>query len=160
MLQISPMEMRQSIPLILALVLTGCAKAKVDGSEACTVEAVGMETGAGNLNATLEVPENLLAGAEISNGGISIFHDGCDFPLNSFFSDETARYIIENAPQKTLRHHEGFFRVIEASLSIWKFSDRSGETRFFVTGVHEMRPIPKARTSHGAKYYVEPSSVR
>lgn len=101
-----------------------------------------------------------MTGAEITNGGISVFHRDCDFPLNSFLSHETADFIIQNAPKKTIRHHEGFFRVVDASLSIWKFSDGSGETRFFVTGVPDIRPILKARTRHEAKYYMEPPNGR
>lgn len=129
-----------------------------DGREQCTVKAIGKDKGADSLNATLHVPESFMAGAEITNGGISVHQVGCDFTLNAFFARETVEHIIENAPSDTLSKGEGFFRVVDASLSIWKFSDGSGETRFFVTGVRELRPILKARTSHEAKYYDEPSS--
>lgn len=148
--------MHYALGLVLAPLSTGCAGPADDGGEICTVEAVGRETGAGSLDATLHVPESFLTGAEISDGGISVLHEDCDFPLNAFFSDETANYVIENAPKETLSDRERFFRLVDASLSIWKFSDGSGETRFFVTGVQEMRPIVKARTSHEAGYYMEP----
>ncbi|MEE1878507.1 hypothetical protein [Altererythrobacter litoralis] len=139
------MNMRQALCALLISITAACVGADVDGMEQCTVAAIGKETGAASLNASLDVPETFMMGAEITNGGISVHHDGCDFPLNSFFSKETAEHIIQNAPLETLSHHEGFFRVVDTSLSIWKFSDGSGETRFFVTGVHEMRPILKAR---------------
>ena len=134
-----------------------CVGGDGDGGDHCTVEAIGKKPGAGILEATLQVPMSHITGAEISNGGISVQHNGCDFPLNAFFSQETVERVIEETPSNTLSHHEGFFRVVDASLYIWKFSDASGETRFFVTGVHEIRPILKARTSHEKRYYDEPS---
>ena len=140
--------------------VAGCTGPTVDGTEKCTVEAIGKGTGADSLDATLHIPVDLLTGVEISNA-ITVLHAECDFPLAAFFSDETARYIIENAPEATLTDKKApVFRLVDASLSIWKFSDRSGETRFFVTAVHEMRPIMKARTPHEAEHFPEPANVR
>ena len=150
------MKMRPTLCLLLVPFAASCVGEDVDGREQCTVEAIGKETGAGSLEATLQVPESYMSGAEISDGGITVQHNGCDFPLNAFFSQETAERVIEETPSETLSHHEGYFRVVDASLSIWKFTDGSGETRFFVTGVHEIRPILKARTSHEKRYYDEP----
>lgn len=150
----------RSIFALALVVIAGCSGPVVDGGEACTVEAVGKETGADGLDTTLHIPVSFMTGAEISNGGISVLHGDCDFPLNAFFSDETSNYIIENAPRATLSDNDRFFRLVDASLSIWKFSDGSGETRFFVTAVHEMHPITRARTQHEAKHYVAPSDVR
>ena len=150
------MKMRSILCLLLMPLTATCVGEDVDGGEQCTVEAIGKKTGAGSLEATLQVPMSYMSGAEISDGGISVQHSGCDFPLNAFFSKETAERVIEETPSNTLSHHDGFFRVVDASLSIWKFSDASGETRFFVMGVHKMRPILKARTSHEKRYYDEP----
>lgn len=138
----------------------GCTGPTVDGREKCTVEAIGRQTGADSLDATLHIPADFLTGVETSDGGITVWHDDCDFPLGAFLSDETAHFIIENAPKATLIDKRHFFRLVDASLSIWKFSDGSGETRFFVTAVHEMRPIAKARSPQEAEYYSEPTDVR
>jgi hypothetical protein len=135
--------------------LTGCASPSADGRHICTVEAVGQEIGADTLDAVLEVPEIFMPSAH-SEGGVRVYHKDCDFPLNAIFSYETNNYIIENAPKDTLSHHDGFFRLVRVSLSIWKFSDQSGEARFFVTSVSKMRPITKATTQLQAEYYAEP----
>jgi hypothetical protein len=137
--------MRQALGFFLAAVPMGCASPSTDGKHICTVEAVGQEMGADNLDAVLEVPEILLWGPH-GDGGVSVYFEDCDFPLNAIFSEETDKYIIENAPKDTLNHHDGFFRLVTASLSIWKFSDQSGEARFFVTRVSKMRPITESRT--------------
>jgi hypothetical protein len=137
---------------------SGCAAPEISGREKCTVEAIGRETGAGNLKATLYVPETFLTGVEISDGGVMIFHQGCDFPLNAFLSDETANHIIQNAPRKTLTDKKHFVRLVDASLSIWKFSDGSNETRFFVTRVLELGPISKPRSPQDAEHYVVPTN--
>ena len=154
------MKVRHTLCVVFVTVTANCAGASVDGNEECTVAAIGKETGADRLVATLDVPETYMTGAETRNGGISVQYDGCDFSLNAFFSSETAEYVIQNAPINTPSHHEGFFRTVDASLSIWKFSDASGETRFFVTSVNEMRPISRAKTKYEAKSFKEPSGDR
>ena len=150
------MKKRSTVCLILIPFAASCVGDDGDSGEHCTVEAIGKVTGAGSLDATLHVPVSYMTGAEFSDGGISVWHNGCDFPLNAIFSQETAERVIKKTPSNTLSHHDGSFRVVDASLSIWKFSDASGETRLFVTGVYEIRPILRARTSHEKRYYDEP----
>ena len=79
--------------------------------------------------------------------------EGCDFMLNAFISDETARYIIENAPRETLADKLRVFYLVDASLFIWKFTDGSGEPRFFVMRVQEMAPILRARNAQEAAHF-------
>jgi hypothetical protein len=146
--------MRQALGFFLAAVPMGCASPSTDGRHICTVEAVGQEMGADHLDAVLEVPEILLRGAH--GGGVRVYFEDCDFPLNAIFSEETDKYIIENAPKDTLNHHDGFFRLVNARLWIQIFSDQSGEAKFFVTSVSEMRPITKARTQLQTEYATEP----
>lgn len=135
-------------------VTSACSNEKHDGRADCTLRAIGAGTGSATLHATLMVPDTLLHGVEISNGGVQVLSDDCDFVLNALISDESANQIIEDAPKGTLWDRAAHSRrLVEASLSIWKFSDGSGEPRFFVMGVQDMAPILRARTAHESEYY-------
>ena len=148
------MRLALTTVLMVAPALAACGSAEPDGADACTIQAVGKETGASNLRATLSVPEAYVSGAEITNGGVTVDVPECDFPLNAFLSDETAVHIIDTAPRNTLTSNG--FRLVEADLSIWKFTDGSGEPRFFVTGVHSMSPIPAPRNALERQRYETP----
>jgi len=93
------------------------------------------------------VPPAYISGAEITNGGVSVGWGDCDFPLNAFFSKETIASIISHAPARTLTDTRYGNRLVEADMAIWKFSDGSGEPRFFVTAVHAMSPVVTPRNA-------------
>ncbi|MEO6388727.1 MAG: hypothetical protein ABIT16_12535 [Croceibacterium sp.] len=140
--------MKRTAFVVLAapFIATGCADVAETGLDRCTREAIGSETGADDLRVTLEVPERFTQGVEVSNGGITAWWDDCDFPLNTYMSTETANRIIDGAPKRTLTDRH-LLRHVEASLSIFKFSDGSGEPRFFVMRVQDMAPITTPRTA-------------
>jgi len=140
------------------MALSGCGSSRNDGGDDCTLRAVGEETGAGSIRATLSVPEQYISGAEITNGGIAVDWDDCDYSLNAFLSNETADYIIASAPTNTLTNSEHGTRLVDALLYVWKFQDASGEPRFFVTSVGEMAPINKPRTALEAQRFELPAS--
>lgn len=140
----------------LAMTMSACAPSQISGRDKCTTEAIGKETGAGSLKATLSVPERYVSAAEISNGGISAEWEECDYPLNAFFSHETAASIIEKAPTNTLTNSDHGVRLVDAELSIRKFSDGSGKPRFFVTGVQKMSPIEAPRNRSERQYFQIP----
>jgi hypothetical protein len=96
---------------------------------------------------TLRVPDAAISGVEIKNGGVSVHSEDCDFALNAFLSEETVASIIANAPRRTLTDRRHGSRLVAAEMGIWKFSDGSGEPRFFVTSVHSMLPVVSPRNA-------------
>ena len=136
--------------------LSGCGSAPKDGGYECTVRAIGEETGADSIRATLNVPDEYISGAEISNGGIVVEWDDCDFPLNAFLSYETATHIIETAPTRTLTNSELGDRLVDAELFIWRFTDGANEPRFFVMAVSGMKPVTEPRNSREAERFKMP----
>jgi hypothetical protein len=145
--------------LIVPVVTTACSDIVETNSDKCTLEAIGKGSGADNIHVTLRVPDQLMHGAEISNGGIIALWEDCDFALNAFISAETADYIIYNTPKRTLTDREHQFRLVDASLFVWKFSDGSGEPRFFVMRVQEMTPITSARTADERDHFTLPATT-
>lgn len=135
----------------LLAVTSACSNGESDGRSTCTLQSIGADAGKTSLHATLMVPRTFLSGVEISNGGVHVLGDDCDFVLNASISNESAKYIIEHAPKATLWDRATHTRrLVEASLVIWKLS---GESRFFVMGVQEMTPIVVPRTPHESDYY-------
>ena len=122
------------------VLLSSCSGARTDRGSACTSETVGAELGSEIVTLTLLVPDHPMTGAEISNEGITALSPKCDFPLNAFFSRETADHVIRTAAAYPVRHRD-YFHVAEAQMLIWKFADGSGESRFFVMSIMELRPM-------------------
>jgi hypothetical protein len=131
--------MRLVALILTCALLSSCSADPKDSRSACTEETVGRDLGAEIVTLTLLVPDHFMTGAEISNGGIAALSAKCDFALNAFFSNETADQVIRKAAAYPLKHRD-LFRVAEAEMLIWKFSDGSGEQRFFVMSLMDMRP--------------------
>lgn len=151
--------MKSAIKLVLGLMVLSSSSCspQIDGGDECTLRAIGEETGAAELKVDLQIPSYFVNGAEIRNGGILMFLEDCDYPLNAFLSLETANYLIESAPTKTLTLPEIQLRLATATLGIWKFKDGSREPRFFVTTVHEVNAVRQPRNQIEADKFELPN---
>jgi hypothetical protein len=139
------------------MLLTSSCSSQSDGGDECTLRAIGRETGAAELQVDLQIPSYFVSAAEIRNGGILMFYEDCDYPLNAFLSRETANYLIESAPKQTLTLPEIRLRLATATLGIWKFKDGSREPRFFVTTVHEVDAVSQPRSQIEAEKFELPN---
>ncbi len=137
----------------LSIASSACGSDDASGTSACTLEAIGSDTGADSLRATLRVPPANISGAATRNSGVSVEWSGCDFPLNAFFAKETITSIITNAPTETLTDTRHGVRLVEADMAIWKFTDGSNQPRFFVTAVHNMLPVVAPRNAEEGERY-------
>ena len=127
---------------IAALLLGSCGAQEPDGRDICTLKAIGEDTGALSIDAELSIPKAFISGAEISNGGVTVMHPGCDFPLNAFLAQETVEAIIAEAA--TFPEERPFISTATAELFVWRFRDGSQEPRLFVMSYHDLAPINKA----------------
>ena len=152
------MQLRLIPIAALSFASLACGSNEASGAGACTIEAVGRDTGADNLRALLRVPPAYNSGVEVRNGGVSVEWGDCDFPLNAFLSEETVTSVIANAPIMTLTDTRHGVRLVEAEMAIWKFTDGSGEPRFFVTRVHSMVPILTPRNAEERERFELPTN--
>ena len=124
---------------IAALPLGSCASQEQDGRDICTLKAVGDETGADSIRVELSIPKALVSGAEISNGGVTVMHPGCDFPMNAVLAQDTSEAIIAEAV--SFPEEQPFLSTATAELFVWRFRGGSGEPRFFVISYDDLKPV-------------------
>ncbi|WP_143736739.1 hypothetical protein [Erythrobacter dokdonensis] len=106
------------------------------------MKAIGEDTGALSINAELSIPKAAMYGAETSNGGVTVWHPGCDFPLHAFLADDTVETIIAEAV--TFPEERPFTSTATAELFVWRFRDDSQKPRFFVLSYRDLAPINTA----------------
>ena len=143
------MQLRLIPIAALSFASLACGSNEASGAGACTIEAVGRDTGADNLRASLRVPPAYNSGVEVRNGGVSVEWGDCDFPLNALLSEETVTSVIANAPIMTLTDTRHDVRLVEAEMAIW---------RFFVTRVHSMVPILTPRNAEERERFELPTN--
>ena len=153
----------RNLPLltIACVLLASCSQP--DDRSACTEKSVGRDLGSAVVTLTLLVPDHFMTGVEISNGGILAFGQDCDTVVNAFFSRETANYLIERSANFPLRHTATGSTVAQAEMLVWKFDDGSGESRFFVDSVMEVKPAttpPHMMDAKNFEYSAKPTAPR
>ena len=121
-----------ALPLVAVALLTAC-HAQESGRSFCTAQTVGRKTGFDTVRVTLLIPKSY--NIRQPSGGVLAINPKCDFALSAIFANDAVYRLIAAAKDSPLIHEPSQSNAAEADLEIWKFKDRLGEIRFFVTNV-------------------------